>query len=208
MEFDNFLDSLILLDTNFYLALVPNGTTFFINFEIKKLKKLKTIEGYTWYALYTKSRAEKKVLDDLTKIGIKAYLPLKRELRQWSDRKKWIETPVINSYIFVHITPDEYRQVFNSKGVVAYVSHKGKAVAIPDHEIEAMRRTIENKLAFSVETSSLQKGQTVTVTSGPLKGITGEVLEVQGQKKLYLRISHIGYTLVVNLENDSVKARC
>ena len=171
-----------------------------------KLKVLKTEQELKWYALYTKSRAEKKVLEDLKNLGVEVYLPLKRELRQWSDRKKWVEVPIINSYIFVRLDPANYRIVFDSPGVVAYVSHKGKAVAIPDHEIEAMRRTVENKLSFSVETTSLKKGQTVTVTSGPLKGITGEITEVQGQKKLYLRISHIGYTLVVNLENDTVSS--
>jgi transcriptional antiterminator RfaH len=91
--------------------------------------------------------------------------------------------------------------VFEAYGVVAYVSHKGQAVAIPDNEIEAMRRTIENKLSFSVETDTLKKGEKVTITSGPLKNIEGEVEEIQGKKKLYLRISHIGYMLVLNLED-------
>ncbi|WP_026473045.1 UpxY family transcription antiterminator [Alkaliflexus imshenetskii] len=166
--------------------------------------ELKKETDNQWYALYTKSRAEKKVLEQLTSIGIKAYLPLKRELKQWSDRKKWIETPVINSYIFICIPQSEYRKVFDVRGVVAYVSHKGKAVVIPDDEIEAMRRTVENKLTFSVETSTIHKGQIVTVTSGPLAGISGEVTEIRGEKKLHLRISHIGYTLVVNLDSDIV----
>ncbi len=154
----------------------------------------------SWYALYTKSRAEKKVYEDLKNQGIEVYLPLKREQRQWSDRKKWVEVPVISSYIFIKISPSQYRDVFNARGVVAYVSHKGKAVAIPEREIEAMRRTVENKLAFSVESDKLKKGETVTITSGPLKGIEGEVEEIQGTKKLYLRISHIGYMLVLNLD--------
>lgn len=154
----------------------------------------------SWYALYTRSRAEKKVYDQLTALGIQAYLPLKREQRQWSDRKKWVEVPVISSYIFIRITPDQYRQVFDAIGVVAYVSRKGQAVTIPDREIEAMRRTIENKLSFSVETSTLKKGEKVTITSGPLKNIEGEVEEIQGKKKLYLRISNIGYMLVLNLD--------
>jgi transcription antitermination factor NusG len=154
-----------------------------------------------WYALYTRSRAEKKVYEQLKSLGINTYLPLRRELRQWSDRKKWVEVPVISSYIFVNITPSQYRDVFNAHGVVAYVSHKGKAVPIPDHEIEAMRRTVENKLAFSVESDTLRKGEKVTITSGPLKGIEGEVEEIKGRKKLYLRISHIGYMLVLNLED-------
>jgi len=170
---------------------------------LEKLKK----NSNQWYALYTKSRAEKKVLEQFTQMGIKAYLPLKKELRQWSDRKKWVESPIISSYIFINIPLCDYTKVFNVKGVVAYVSHKGKAVNIPDREIDAMRRTVDNKLSFSVETGTIKKGQKVTVTSGPLKGISGTVSDISGQKKLYLTISQIGYTLVVNLNNDTVSEK-
>ena len=158
--------------------------------------------SYKWFALYTKAKAEKKVFEELQLKGIEAYLPLRRELRQWSDRKKWIETPVIHSYIFIHIPVNDCQKVFESKGIVSYVSYKGKAVVIPDHEIEAMRRTVESNLSFNVETNNIQKGQVVTIASGPLKGIAGEVVEVQGSRKFYLRISHIGYTLVVNLDDE------
>lgn len=161
-------------------------------------------EKHQWFALYTKSRAEKKVNEQLIAMGIATYLPLKREKRQWSDRKKWVEVPVINSYIFIHINPVRYHDVFNARGVVAYVSHNRKAVPIPGHEIEAMRRTIENKLAFNIEPNKLKKGEIVTVTNGPLKGVQGEVINIQGTKKLYLRISHIGFMLVLNLEDVEV----
>ena len=160
---------------------------------------------YRWFALYTKARAEKKVHEELQRKGIEVYLPIRRELRQWSDRKKWIETPVISSYIFVHIQKDDYRRVFEARGVVSYVSHKGKAVAIPDREIEAMRQTVESNLMFNVEPSSIRKGQTVTIASGPLKGVTGEVVEVQGAKKFFINISHIGYTLVIHLDGETEK---
>ena len=160
---------------------------------------------YQWYALYTKARAEKKVFEELRQRGIEVYLPLRKELRQWSDRKKWVETPIINSYIFVKIQMPEYRRVFESKGVVSYVARKGKAVVIPDHEIEAMKRTVVSNLSFNVEASSIRKGQTITIASGPLKGISGEVMDMQGDRKFYLRISHIGYTLVVNLDDEATK---
>ena len=158
-------------------------------------------QDYKWYALYTKSRAEKKVLEQLTQMGIKAYLPLKRVLRQWSDRKKWVEVPVISSYIFVYIPESDYRRVFDARGIVAYVSYKGKAVTIPDHEIEAMRKTIENNIEFDVQQRELKKGEEITITSGPLKGVKGIIKEVQGNKKLYISISNIGYTLVINMED-------
>ena len=158
--------------------------------------------SFYWFALYTKARAEKKVCEELRQKGMEVYLPLRKELRQWSDRKKWVEMPVINSYIFVHIQKKDYLRVFEVRGIVSYVSHKGKAVVIPSREIDAMKRTVESNLTFNVEISSIRKGQTITIASGPLKGITGEVIDVQGTKKLYLQISHIGYTLVVTLDDD------
>jgi transcription antitermination factor NusG len=164
----------------------------------------KTKSKYNWYALYTKSRAEKKVYEQLIALDIKAYLPLRRVLRQWSDRKKWVEVPVISSYIFVNITAKDYNRVFDANGVVAYVSHKGKAVSIPEHEIEIMRRTIDNKIEFDIKQGNIKKGQEITVTSGPLKGIKGIVNDVRGNKKLYLNISNIGYTLVINMEDVEV----
>lgn len=167
---------------------------------------------FRWYALYTRSRAEKKVYEQLKAIGIHAYLPLKQEKRQWSDRKKWVEVPVISSYIFVNITPVQFRKVFEANGIVAYVSYKGQAVPIPDREIEAMRKTIESKLSFSLESDTLKKGEKVTITSGPLKNIQGEIEEIKGKRKLYIRISHIGYMLVLDLEdvvrsNNSVSGK-
>jgi len=156
-----------------------------------------------WYAIYTKSRAEKKVCDDLRQRGIEAYLPLRKVLRQWSDRKKWVETPIINSYIFVRIPKSDYLRVFEAKGVVRYVTVKNKAAVIPDSEMEAMQRAVSSNLLFNVEPSYIKKGQTITIASGPLKGIIGEVEEVRGSKKLYLRISNIGYMLVVNLDDDA-----
>ncbi|MDG5800363.1 UpxY family transcription antiterminator [Marinilabiliaceae bacterium ANBcel2] len=155
-----------------------------------------------WYALYTKSRAEKKVLEKLTQAGIEAYLPLKRELKQWSDRKKWVKTPAISSYIFIKIPKSEYHTLFNIQGVVSYVCYKGKAVVIPDREIEIMQKAVENRLSFNIEPGKIEKGENVTVTSGPLKGISGKVTAISGTKKLHIEIGNIGYTLVVNLDND------
>ncbi len=160
---------------------------------------------HKWYALYTKSRAEKKVAEQLEKIGVTHYLPIKKELRQWSDRKKWVETPIISSYIFIKIPKKRYNDVFQVNGVVAYVSYKGKAVTIPEDEIIAMRQTIENKVAFDVEATTIKKGEEITVTSGPLAGVKGIVQNIQGSKKLYLNISNIGYTLVIDMDDAEVK---
>ena len=41
-----------------------------------------------WLAIYTNSRAEKKVEERLIKEGIEAYCPTYTTVKQWSDRKK------------------------------------------------------------------------------------------------------------------------
>lgn len=94
----------------------------------------------------------------------------------------------------------DYRRGFEAKGIVSYVTREGKAVVIPDREIEAMQRAVNSNLTIDVEASTIRKGQTITITSGPLKGVTGEVVDTNGAKKFYLSISHIGYTLVVTLD--------
>lgn len=159
--------------------------------------------NHNWYALYTRSRAEKKAFEQLKSVGIESYLPLTKVLRQWSDRKKWVEVPMINSYIFVHLHPDRMRDVYQFLSIVAFVHDHGKPAIIPSNQIDAMRRTIDSKLSFSVEQNTLQKGKLIKITSGPLTGVEGEVIEAKGMKKLILQISHIGFTLNINIENAS-----
>jgi transcriptional antiterminator RfaH len=154
-----------------------------------------------WYALYTHSRAEKKVHEQMQAAGIEVYLPLKRELHQWSDRKKWVESPIINSYIFARFCENSLNQAYQFRGIVAFVNNHGKPAIITNAEMDAMKRTVENKLAFTIEQNTLRKGETIRMTSGPLEGIEGEVMEVKGQTRLHLRVTQIGYSLVVDISN-------
>ncbi|SVB29702.1 uncharacterized protein METZ01_LOCUS182556, partial [marine metagenome] len=43
-----------------------------------------------WLAVYTKPRHEKAVEKEFQKKGFEVYLPLLKERRKWSDRKKWV----------------------------------------------------------------------------------------------------------------------
>src|SRR4030042_2560830 len=92
-----------------------------------------------WYALYTHSRAEKKVAEELERQGIEHYLPLYKTLRQWSDRKKKVELPLIRSYLFVKIREKKSYPVLQTPGVMRIVSFSGRPVPIPDWQIENLR---------------------------------------------------------------------
>lgn len=159
--------------------------------EINKLK-------YNWYAIRVKSRSEKKVFAELLELGIEAYLPLQRKLRQWSDRKKWVEMPLISGYVFVYISRKEYETVLRIYNVVCYVYFEGKAAIIRDEDINLLKRMlgqVEVELEITVE--ELKPGQMVEIVTGPLIGVVGELIDFKGKNKVALRIPPLGYTVLV-----------
>lgn len=52
-----------------------------------------------WYAVRIRSRQEKAVAVRLAATGIRRYLPLKKETRQWSDRKQVVAMPPFSGYL-------------------------------------------------------------------------------------------------------------
>jgi transcription antitermination factor NusG len=151
-----------------------------------------------WYAVYVRSRTEKKVLASLTEIGIEAYVPLQRKLRQWSDRKKWVEIPLISGYVFVNITKREYEMVLKNDYVVCYVFFEGKAAVIRNEDIDLLKRMLGQKeYELEATTENFKPGQMVEIMTGPLCGTVGELIEFRGKNRVALRIPPLGYTVLV-----------
>lgn len=161
---------------------------------------------YHWHAIYTKSRNEKLVAKLLSDQGVEVYLPLQKKLRQWSDRKKWVEVPYINSYVFIKTSEKEYYSILNTQGVVRYVTFGGKAAPIPDWQIEAMQKIIASDTPILFSSHRFRKGEKVTIESGALMGYEGEVvMDTDGKKKVAIRIGNIGVSMVVQLDLSQVK---
>jgi transcription antitermination factor NusG len=153
---------------------------------------------YHWYAIRVKSRAEKKVNLLLAEKGIESYVPLQRRLRKWSDRKKWVDWPLISGYVFVHISRKEYELVLSTYNVVCYVYFEGKAAVIRDKDIHFLKRMLgQSELELEVSIENFRQGQMVEVIAGPLCGVVGELIEFKGRNKVALRIPPLGYTVLV-----------
>lgn len=154
-----------------------------------------------WYAVYTRPRNEKKVRDRLQRKGVEVYLPIRTQIRQWSDRRKKVDMPIISSYLFVRIVYLQERQIlYDTPGFVTFVYQEGRPKAIPESEIETMRRTVDSMLNFVVETKLLTRGQKVTIGSGPLCGIKGVITELS-KNKVNILLETIGVTLVTDIED-------
>ncbi|MBC35357.1 MAG: antitermination protein NusG [Bacteroidetes bacterium] len=161
---------------------------------------------YQWFALYTKSRNEKKVYTQLVNQGIECFLPLETKLKQWSDRKKKVEEPMIKSYVFVKSSEKEYYDILNTPGAVRYVTFEGKAAPIPDWQIDVMRRMVELDEPHHYSASFFKKGDLVEIDEGTLKGFKGEIIrDNEGKQRIIIRIENIGYSMVVETNVNNIR---
>ena len=158
-----------------------------------------------WYALFTKSRAEKKAESELIAKDVEVYLPLEKRLKQWSDRKKWIEVPLIRSYIFVRINKKELEKVFYTPGIVNVVTFEGVPAPIPDKQIQVIKDVLSSEEKFEVTSDHFEIGEKVEVTQGGLKGLQGEMIQHLNKYKVLIRLEVIHQNLLININPSYIK---
>ena len=152
-----------------------------------------------WYPVYTHARAEKKAHKALLKKGIETYLPLNRQLKQWSDRKKWVEEPFIKSYLFVNISDQEQMEVLMTKGIARFIYFSGKITPMPDSQIDNLKLLMASPYNLEVTEENLQPGEKIIIKAGPLKGLQGEIISHRSQKQLLLRLDNLGLSILVQV---------
>ena len=166
-----------------------------------------TSKSKKWYAIYTKSRNEKMVSANLEVKGIEVYLPLLKILKQWSDRKKWVEVPLFRSYIFVHIYDKNYLDVLQTDGVVRFVTFRNERISIPENQIIAVKSYLEEDDPINIENLEYLPGDRVEVCRGPLRGLLGVFIEVKGKQRVMVEIESIGQRLILNLPKSIIAVR-
>lgn len=159
-----------------------------------------------WFAIYTKPRTEKKVLERLVEKGYDAYLPLHTSIRQWSDRKKKISTPLIPGYVFVCIDKERLFDILKIDGTVGVLRYLGKPAIVRDYEIENLKILMNDiESVDSIGTLAFMKGEEVEVSSGLFKGLRGKSVSIQGKHRLIVEVEALGSRIVVNVPVGLVK---
>ncbi|HEX7585247.1 MAG TPA: UpxY family transcription antiterminator [Prolixibacteraceae bacterium] len=170
------------------------------------MEKIIPASDYHWYAVYVKSRAEKKAQTELQFKEIETFLPLQRKLRQWSDRKKWVEMPLISGYLFVRICRKEYDLVLQSNYVVSYVRFEGTAAVIPDNQIDYLKLMLkQDNLDIEIIHESFAPGQMIDVIAGPLIGLRGKLVRIKGKSKVAVELEQLGYSALVEIQADDIR---
>ena len=153
----------------------------------------------TWHVIYTRPRNEKKVTEQLERLGIIVYCPLVTQIKQWSDRKRKVQTPLIPSYVFVNVIENERERVLQVHGVLRFVFWLGKPAVIGNDEMELMRNTI-NQPHSEVFLTALRPGEMVALEQGVFKGQKAMIEQVSNTK-LHLYLPSIGAKLIVNKDS-------
>ena len=171
------------------------------------MKEIKKETDQKWYIWYTKPRAEKKIRDRLLSKNIEVFLPLQKELRQWSDRKKWVETPLFSGYIFTRIPWKEMDKISFTEGVLNYVRMDGAPAFLHEYEVESIKSILQHGIQAEVTDSQFELGDFIEIASGPLKGLTGNIIQYRGNNKLAVSITQLGKTLMVSLPAGYVRRK-
>jgi transcriptional antiterminator NusG len=164
-----------------------------------------TAAGVQWYALWTRSRHEQVVRDQLEQKQIESFLPTITKWSRWKDRKKKIDWPLFPGYCFARFDPQDTLPILKCTGVVNIVSFEGKPAPIPGYELESIRVLIGSEMQYD-PCPLIHEGMMVEVVHGPLRGVRGRLVRKDTHRaQLVLSVDLIGQAVSVVVDASDVK---
>jgi transcription antitermination factor NusG len=157
-----------------------------------------------WFALWTRSRHEQVVREQLVRKRIDVFLPTVTKWSRWKDRKKRIDWPLFPGYCFARFNPLERLPILKCTGVVSIISYQGEPAPIPEHEIDSIRQLVESDLAYD-PCPMIREGMMVEVIHGPLKGVIGRLVRKNEKARLVLSVDLIGQGVSVEVDAADVR---
>ena len=159
-----------------------------------------------WYAVWTRSRHEQVVRDQLERKHVEAFLPTIPKWSRWKDRKKKIAWPLFPGYCFARFDLEDTLAILKCTGVVNIVSFDGQPAPIPASELDSIRVLVGSDLQYD-PCPLIHEGMMVEVTHGPLKGVVGRLVRKDAPKaRLILSVNLIGQAVSVEVDAADVKA--
>src|SRR5580658_6422320 len=158
----------------------------------------------SWFALYTRHQHEKMVDQVLTNKGFSTFLPLYATTHNWKDRSKSLTLPLFPCYVFLKGGIERRLQILTTPGVYGLVSSAGQPAAIPDIEIEAIRRVVESGTRVEAH-PFLKCGNWVRVKCGPLTGIEGILVRKKNISRLVLSVEILGTAAAIEVSAFQVE---
>ena len=161
-------------------------------------------DAAAWYAIWTRSRHEQVVRQQLEQKGIDVFLPTVLKWSRWKDRKKQVSWPLFPGYCFARFNADQRVPVLKCAGAVSIVSFNGAPAEIPEDQLMGIRQLVESDLQFD-PCPLIHEGDKVEVTHGPLKGVVGRLVRKGTHARLILAVDLIGQGVSVEVDAADVR---
>mgnify|MGYP000378171765 FL=1 len=152
-----------------------------------------------WYVALVRMHHEKKVSERLSKMGIDSFVPVQQQIHQWSDRRKIVDRVLLPMMIFVHVDLQEQKEVLTLSSISRYMVLRGESTpaVIPDQQMLRFKFMLDySDETISMSTSPLAPGEKIRVIKGPLAGLEGELVHVNGKSKVAVRLTMLGCACV------------
>lgn len=153
-------------------------------------------EERKWYVAYVRLFHERKTAERLAAMGIESFVPVREEIHQWSQRKKKVMRVLIPQMIFIHATQKERMEALTLASISHYMVLRGEhtPAVIPDRQMQQFMFMVDYSTeTIEMFTSPLEPGQMIKVIKGPLSGMEGELIEIDGKSKVVVRLDLLGY---------------
>ena len=159
--------------------------------------------GAQWWALYTLSRREKKVMRSLHHRSIPFYSPLvHRRVRGKGGRPRDCYVPLFAGYVFLLGDHDQREQVLKTNCI-------SRTLPVPDvtdlvRDLHRIWRLIQSDAPLVPE-ARLEPGTKVRVRNGPLADMEGMVIHRRGRQRLLVAVEFLRQGVSVSLDDFMVE---
>lgn len=153
-----------------------------------------------WFVGFTKPNHEKKVSEELDRLGVENYLAMQKVRRKWSNRIKVVDKLVMPRMIFIKTTYAQRIKLLELVySLTSYMTTKGPhtPVVVPEKQMRDFRFMVDHTNADVLfEMRPLAPGDPVEIVNGTLTGIRGELVRIDGTKYVAIRLGELGSALV------------
>lgn len=160
-----------------------------------------------WFAIYTKYKAEKYVVEQLQKRKIEAYIPLLKQVKRYSTKVKTTYIPLINSYVFVKIDKSQYKDVLSTMHVFEFVKQRYNLISIPVGEIELLKKIVGERYNLQIAEEGYAAGDQIEVIAGNLTGLKGRLISAKGKQNVLVELENIGFQFFIEVEKSLIVKR-
>ena len=153
-----------------------------------------------WYALHVRTNYEVAVGTRLRDLGVRELIPM-RGLPPGKNSRASGKMPLFPGYVFCCLDLRTGPRLYTLTGVIRILGLGGHPAPIDEREIQAIQ--ILARSPYPVQPHPfIGNEDTVTISHGPLSGVSGTLVHSETESKLIVSVALIQRSLAVTVPSD------